>query len=92
MGFRSSTFCMAVVSLTAHLGDKALLALSKLLPGLKQHITSNLIIPLLLLLLLNKDRMVLDSHEEKEIGLVIHVIPKLNIVLAFVFTQAETTS
>lgn len=33
--------------------------------------------------------MDLDSHEEKGSGLVMHIIYKLNIVLAFVSTQAE---
>lgn len=33
--------------------------------------------------------MGLDSHEEKGSGLVMHIISKLNIVLAFVSTQAE---
>lgn len=34
--------------------------------------------------------MGLDSHEEKGSGLGMHIISKLNIVLAFVSTQAET--
>lgn len=33
--------------------------------------------------------MALDSYGEKGIGLVIHIISKLNIVLAFVSTQTE---